>query len=378
MSVFMLNNFPYDCPFNEKGPFISIYLTTHHHPSESKKDRIVFKKLINQAKDKLVADYNNIEIESFLEPLYQLEQESPFWSFNHAGLAVFLKEKNCFIYRLPLEINSSVSYGDKINFKPLIRMFQNVVHYHVLALNRDFFKLYEVIGKSIEEIHLDPSIMIKAKDVIGDQRTESYNSIGGLSTSGMQAATHGHGGKKDDIDIDTEKYLRYVEQTVNSQVTLHKKIPIVLVSLQKTNILYRKLNKNKHLFEKGIIKSPDSMTDQEILDETYILVEDYFKEELRRLTDNARRSIELGKASEDIHQIVKAIKTNQIETMYLLDDRKLYGYVDWENQTVEVNNKSELDILEELAEKTILHGHQVYIVDKEWLKVGSGILAQFR
>lgn len=378
MSVFMLNNFPYDCPFNEKGPFISLFLATHHHPSDSKADRIVFKNLISQAKDKLVADYNNIEIESFLAPLHQLEQESPFWSFNHEGLAIFLNETNCFIYRLPLEIKSYVCYADKINFKPLIHMFQNIVHYNVLALNRDFFKIYEVNGKSIEEVHLDPTIMIKAKDVIGDQHTESFNTVGGFSTSGMQAMTHGHGGKKEDIDIDTEKYLRYVEQTVNNHVTMHKKLPIVLISLPKTNIIYRKLNKNKLLYENGIIKSPDSMTEQAILNETYPLIENYFKDELRRITDNARKSIDLGKASEDIHQIVKAIKTNQIDVMYLLDDRKLYGYVDWDNQKVEVNNKSELDILEELAEKAILHGNQVYIVDKEWLKVGSGILAQFK
>lgn len=373
----MLNNFPNDCPFNEKGPFISLYLTTHHHPSESKKDRIVFKNLIAEVKDKLVADYNKLEIEEFLDPLYQLEQESPFWSFNHAGLAIFVNKKNCYIYRLPHEVTNRVSYSDKINFKPLIRIYQNIVHYNVLALNRDFFKLYEINGKSIEEVQLDSSIMIKAKDVIGDQRTESFNTVGGYSTPGKQAMMHGHGGKKEDIDIDTEKYLRYVDQTVYNELTKHKALPIVLISLPKTHILYRKLNKNKYLYEKGIIKSPDSMTNDEILEETYKLIEPYFMDELRRLTDNARKSIEISKASEDVHQIVKAIKSNQIETLFLLEDRKLYGYVDWENQTVEPNNKSELDILEELAEKTIVQGHQVYIVDKEWLKVGSGILAQF-
>jgi len=63
--------------------------------------------------------------------------------------------------------------------------------------------------------------------------------------------------------------------------------------------------------------------------------------------------------------------------LFLIDDRKLYGYVDWENQTVEVNKKSETDIFEEFAEKVILSGKQIYVVDKDWLKVQSGILAQF-
>jgi hypothetical protein len=132
------------------------------------------------------------------------------------------------------------------------------------------------------------------------------------------------------------------------------------------------------LFEKGIIKSPDSMTDEEMLEESTKLIENLFVDELRKMTENARKSIELSKASEDVHQIVKVIKTNQIERLFLIDDHKLYGYVDWDAQTVEVNKKSDVDILEELAEKTILAGKPIYIVDKDWLKVGSGILAQYR
>jgi len=378
MSVLMLNNFPTDCPFNEKGPFISLYLTTHNHSNESKNDRIVLKNLIAEAKDKLVKDYNKIEIEEFLDPLYTLEKESPFWSFNQAGLAIFLNEKNCYIYRLPFEITNQVSYSERLNFKPLIRMFQNLVHFYILALNRDYFKLYEVNGKSIETIKLDPSVLVKAKDVIGDQRTENFSTVGGFSAPGVQGMTHGHGGKKDDIDIDTEKYIRYVEQTVHTHLTKDKPLPIVLVSLPKTHILYRKINKNKYLYEKGIIKSPDSMTNEELLEECTKLIENVFEEELKRMSDSARKSIELSKASEDIHQIVKSIKSNQVETLFLIDDRKLYGYVDWENQTVDVNKKSDVDIFEEFAEKVILSGNRIYVVDKEWLKVGSGILAQFR
>jgi hypothetical protein len=257
-------------------------------------------------------------------------------------------------------------------------MYQNMVHFYILALNRDYFKLYEVNGKSIEPIKLDPSVLIKAKDVIGDQRTENFSTVGGFSAPGVQGMTHGHGGKKDDIDIDTEKYLRYVEQTVHTHLTKDKPHPIVLISLPKTHILYRKLNKNKYLFEKGIIKSPDSMTDEEMLEESTKLIENLFVDELRKMTENARKSIELSKASEDVHQIVKVIKTNQIERLFLIDDHKLYGYVDWDAQTVEVNKKSDVDILEELAEKTILAGKPIYIVDKDWLKVGSGILAQYR
>lgn len=378
MSVLMLKHFPDDCPFNEKGPFVSLYLKTNNIPQESKKDRIEFKKLIAQVKDKLIADYNNIEIEKFIEPLNELENESMFWSFNQSGLALFLNEKNCYVYKLPYSVDNHISYGLKINFKPLIRLSNTIVHYYVLALNRDFFKVYEVNGKIIMPVQFDPSVMIKAKDVIGDQRTEDISTIGGYSSYGRQGITHGRGGKKDDIDIDTEKYVRYVEHTVYNHLSAKSSYPIVLISLPKTHILYRQINKNKDLYEKGIIKSPDSMSEAEILEETYNLIEPYFLDELKMKIYRAHKSVELSRASEDIHEIVKAIKTNQVESLFIQNDRKLYGYVDWGNQTVELSKKSDFDIHEELAERAIMLGCKVYSVDKELLNVGSGILAQYR
>lgn len=377
MSFFMLNNFPDDCPFNEMGSFISLYLTTHNHPQESKKDRIEFKKLITQVKEKLVKDYNNLEIEEFVKPLNLLEQDSMFWSYNQNGLAIFINKNNCYIYKLPFTVENHVSYGEKINFKPLIRLSQNIIHYYVLALDRDNFNVYEVNGRNMNHFQFDPSVMIKAKDVIGDQRTEDISTVGGYSTYGRQGITHGHGGKKDDIDIDTEKYLRYVDSTLYEHLSKIKSLPIVLISLPKTHIHYRNLNKNKDLFDKGIVKSPESMTDEEILNETYSLIEDYFTDKLKVKISNVNKSIEIGNASNDIHDILKAIQSNKIDELYLQDDRKLYGFVDWENQTIQVNRKSELDIYEDLAEKTIMNGHKVYCVSKDILNVGSGILAQY-
>ena len=137
------------------------------------------------------------------------------------------------------------------------------------------------------------------------------------------------------------------------------------------------LFRSKDLFDKGIVKSPESMTDEEILNETYHLIEDYFIDKLRARISNVHKSIDIGKASNDIHEILKAIESNHIKELYIQDDRKLYGVVDWENKIIEVNRRSNLDIYEELAEKTIMHGHKVYCVSKDVLNVGSGILAQY-
>ena len=282
MSVFMLKNFPSDCPFNAEGPFINLFMTTHSQAPENKQDSIVFKNLIAKAKDKLSLDYKPMEVERFIQPLEELERETPFWSYDHAGLAIFVNRENCYVYRLPEIVRNQVVISENINFKPLIRMFQSVIHYYVLALSRERFKVYEVYHKSIEEVHFDKDILILAKDVIGDQRSEPYTSVGGFSTPGAQAMLHGHGGKKEDIDIDTEKYFRYVDQTIYDLLSKEKAIPIVLVTLHKNQMTFRKVSKNKDLFEEAVVMSMEDLSDQEFYQMTIKVIEPFFNEQLKR------------------------------------------------------------------------------------------------
>ncbi len=377
MSVFMLKNFPYDCPFNEKGPFINLFMATHTQAPENKQDSIVFKNLIYKAKDKLSLDFKPMEVERFIQPLEELERETPFWSYNQAGLALFVNRENCYVYRLPESVRNQVILSENINFKPLIRMFQSVIHYYVLALSRERFKVYEVYHKSIEEVHFDEDVLILAKDVIGDQRSEPYTSVGGFSTPGTQAMLHGHGGKKEDIDIDTEKYFRYVDQTIYEHLSKEKAIPIVLVTLHKNQMTFRKVSKNKHLFSEAVVMSMEDLSKQDLYQETIKVIEPYFNELLKHQTAKVNQSIELGRASDNLEHIIKAILNKEVKNLYLVNDKRIYGTVDWIDQSVKLNQSVDTDVLEELAEQALQAKAKVYSVPKDWLNTSNGILVEY-
>jgi hypothetical protein len=373
----MLKNFPYDCPFNEKGPFINLFMTTHSQSPENKQDSIVFKNLIAKAKDKLSMEFKPMEVERFIQPLEELERETPFWTYNHAGLAVFVNRENCYVYRLPEAVRNHVILSESLNFKPLIRMFQSIIHYYVLALSRERFKVYEVYHKSIEEVQFDKDVLILAKDVIGDQRSEPYMSIGGFGQSGTQAMLHGHGGKKEEIDIDTEKYFRYVDQTIYDHLSKDKAIPIVLVTLHKNQMTYRKVSKNKQLYNEGVVMSVEDLSKQELYQETIKLIEPYFNEQLKRQTAKVAQSIELGRASDNLDHIIKAIVNKEVKNLYLIDSKRIYGTVDWDKQEVVIDQSIDSDVLEELAEQALQAKAKVYSVPKDWLETKNGILVEY-
>jgi hypothetical protein len=202
-------------------------------------------------------------------------------------------------------------------------------------------------------------------------------SIGGFGQSGTQAMLHGHGGKKEEIDIDTEKYFRYVDQTIYDHLSKDKAIPIVLVTLHKNQMTYRKVSKNKQLYNEGVVMSVEDLSKQELYQETIKLIEPYFNEQLKRQTAKVAQSIELGRASDNLDHIIKAIVNKEVKNLYLIDSKRIYGTVDWDKQEVVIDQSIDSDVLEELAEQALQAKAKVYSVPKDWLETKNGILVEY-
>jgi len=188
---------------------------------------------------------------------------------------------------------------------------------------------------------------------------------------------HGHGGKKEEIDIDTEKYFRYVDQMIYDLLSKEKAIPIVLVTLQKNQMTFRKVSKNKYLFNEAVVMSMEDLSKQELYKETIKIIEPYFNEQLKRQTAKVAQSIELGRASDKFDHIVKAILNKEVKNLYLANDKRIYGSVDWKNQNVKLNRGVDTDILEEIAEQALQVKAKVYSVPKDWLNTSNGILVEY-
>jgi hypothetical protein len=95
--------------------------------------------------------------------------------------------------------------ADSFHTKPLRHILQSTGRYQVLALS-----LHQV------PLALTPDVPQTMTAALGDERTEplttvsSYRGVGG----GHMALHHGHGGKKDQIDGDAERYFRAVNRAV--------------------------------------------------------------------------------------------------------------------------------------------------------------------
>jgi hypothetical protein len=69
---------------------------------------------------------------------------------------------------------------------------------------------------------------------------------------------HGHGGKRDEIEKDIEKFFIYVGRFVLENYSKPSKLPLILVSLKENHNIFKKISHNPYLIEEGIKGSYDS------------------------------------------------------------------------------------------------------------------------
>ena len=210
----IVKDFPNAIIFEEQDPCISLYQPTYRYSPENKQDPIVFKNSIRRIEESLLQKYKKGDIDSIMKPFYQIEEDKDFWNKTSDGLAILANRKKCIVYKLQRQVKELTVVADSFHIKPLIRVFQSVEKYQLLGLSRNEFTLYQGNRYGYQQIEFKPGTPRTMKEVLGDEHTDAYQAHGLSGDSGGTGIYYGHGGKKVEIDKDTEKFFRYIDRFV--------------------------------------------------------------------------------------------------------------------------------------------------------------------
>ncbi|PIC77721.1 hypothetical protein CSV74_03710 [Sporosarcina sp. P19] len=381
MNVEIVNEFPHEFLKEQAETCISIYQPTHRYRPENQQDPIRFKNLLQQVHEELSKKYAANEVKSLLAPLEKLEGERPFWAHAGDGLALFATKDRIIAYRLQRPVPELAIVSDSFHIKPLIRVFQSADRYHLLGVNRQQFKLFEGNRYGIEEVEI-PEELAKTKDeAIGDQVTESYLGTGNSGGAAGTAMMHGHGGKKDEIDIDIERYFRYVDRTVAEHYSKPMELPLYLVTLSEYQTQFKELSHNPHLQAEGIKSDFEALSLEQLRKMAWELVEPTYLQKTKDLVENFENAKASDQGSGNIEEIVKAASEDRIRRLVLEDGYLYPGKINLDTGEIQTNNLEESavdDVLDDLAETVFKTGGEVVVLPKERMPVETGAAAIFR
>jgi len=213
-------------------PCLSLYQPTHRRHPENQQDSIRFRNLVRKLETSLRQNHTAVETRTLLEPFTALADDHDFWNHTLDGLAVLGGPGLFHVFRLQQPVSELAVAADSFHTKPLRRFLQSVDRYQDLGLSLHKIRLFEGTRAALDEIDLAPGVPRTITEALGDELSEphltvaSYGGVGGAH----EPMRHGQGGKKDEVDIDADRFFRVIDRAVLEHYSQPSGLPLMLAS----------------------------------------------------------------------------------------------------------------------------------------------------
>lgn len=364
-----------------ESPCLSLYMPTHRTHPENLQNPVRFKNLMKELETSLLTKYSKDEIEKHLQPLVEITSGDGFWNYTSEGLAIFSSPGYSKAVDLATSPKEMAIVADTFHTKPIQYYLQSTDRFHVLAINRHDIQLFEGNRHSLVELELHALVPATMTDALGEEKTDKHSTVASYGGTGA-SMHHGHGGKKEEVDIDSERYFRAVAESVAEHYSKPTGIPLLLAALPEYHHLFHQVNKNPLLLEDGIKINPTAVSIDKMAAMAWEIMEPEFLKKQEELVSRYNQSKANGLGSEDIKEVAVALVEGRVDTLLIEADRiiasRITNLVTGNVQNKAINNPRVDDLLDDMSELAIRMGGQVTVLNPDQMPSESGVAAILR
>lgn len=192
---------------------------------------------------------------------------------------------------------------------------------------------------------------------------------------------HGHGGRKDAIGKDLERFFRYVDRTVLEKFSKSMKVPLILVSLEEHQGEFRKISNNPYLVADGVELSYESMDLEQITKKAWDIMEPLFLNKTQAQIERYHNAKANALGSDLLHDVARAVFEGRVETIFVEADRIIPGRYDAKTGKLEyigIEGAEIGDIIDHMVTAVLKNKGEVVVLPKERMPAETGLAAIFR
>jgi hypothetical protein len=378
-------------------PCLSLYLPTHRNVPSNTVDRPAYRHLLEAFELALGLSHARAEIERLLHPFRVLEADRRFWEHTREGLALFAAAGAArgFLLQRPVEPLALVT--PRYHLSPLVRLVASLERFTILTLSSRAAAAYEATAwpdvaasRAARDVAVGPLDPLPLREggaaeaaaaftrdlVVEAEIHEPHRVHVGTGPRGRAAVRVVHGGagaKQDDIDDDTESFLRQVDAVVEARVSRPTGLPLVLVAAAPLAATFRGLSHNPLLLEEHVPLDPHLMAAEEL---AAAVAPVFAVAHARRIAEELaayQQARDRGLVAEDLTTIGTAAVAGRIATLLVESDRFVPGTVDAVTGRIVFRGEppgdlsrsgdrpaaTTQDVLGLLAEAVLLHGGRI-------------------
>jgi hypothetical protein len=361
------------------APCCSLYLPTHRAGADREQDRVRFRKLLHEV-TRLTTESHGADVAAdVLAPAQSLLDNNDFWATTQDGLAVFAAPDLFEVIVLQREVPERAFVADSFHTKPLRRILQSSDRFALLGVSRSSVRLFVGNRDRLDAVAIPDGIPRTIEEALGSELTEpTLNSAGYGTGARGNAMFHGHGGKSDEVDADTERFFRAVDRAVHEKFSQVNGLPVLLVALGEHHATFRAVSHNPLLLPEGIAINPDAVETDALRAKAWELMEPHFVARLAAHVERFGDHRAHDKGDDDLANVALAAIQGRVRTLLIDADVVLPGTLDRETGQIVTNPETLAgvdDLLDDIAEEVVARGGEVVVVPSDTMPTSTGLAA---
>ncbi|MBN1185499.1 MAG: hypothetical protein JXB49_24650 [Bacteroidales bacterium] len=368
----------------DQTPCLSIYMPTHRKHPENLQDKILFKNLVRQMKGSMLQKYSAGEVQKHLEPFETLADDINTWNHTFDGLAVFGATGLFKVVGVHKSFEELAVVADSFHTKPLRQYLQSLDHFYVLGLTFSDIRLFEGNRHSLTEVELTADTPKTINEALGDELTDKHTTVASYGGSGGESSPmhHGHGGRVEETEKDTERFFRVVANTIYEKYSKPSGWPLILAALTEHHSLFKKVNKNPLLLKNGIAINPSSVSTDKLANMAWEIMEPEYNLKLDSIVARFEQERVNGKGSDDYKEVALEAVKGRVDTLIVEADRiipvRITNLITGNTQKKDLTNPKVDDLLDDMGELVMKMGGQVMVLPTGKMPSETGLAAIFR
>lgn len=364
-------------------PCLSLYQPTHRSHPDNRQDPIRFRQSLEALGASLRQAHPEADVQALLAPFHALAGNGTFWSHTLDGLAVLGCADVFRVFVLPRPVPDLALAAGSFHTKPLRRFLQSVERYQVLCLSRDKARLFEGNRDGLSEVDLAESVPRTSTEALGDQLTEPHQTVSSRGGIGQGSAplVHSSGGKKDEVNLDADRYFRALDRAFIEHHAKPSGLPLLLAALPEHHHRFRQVSHNSLLLPDGLEINPEALDIQTLSQRAWAVVEPQHRARQQAWGEAFAAARAKGLGSDDLNEVARAAAEGRVASLLIEDERQVAGRLDAGTGRVdsaELADPTVDDLLDDIGELVERMGGEVRVIAAARMPTDTGLAATFR
>jgi len=344
-------------------PSVSILAPTHRTAPANQRDPIVVKNLVTKAVERLASEFSKRDVAAVVQNLERLVEKVD-WEHLHDGLALFASRQVARSVLLPFKVKARVHVDATFATRDLVYTMNRAPQYRVLVLGEKPTRLFEASTNVLTEWKGKPFPM-------------THKGPGGASKL--------PGGKGINISAVRDDSHRQFFQKVDEAVGVlqaEEKLPIVLVGIERFLTFFQEITKDPDSIVGMLTGSHDNPNPATLGKAVWPVFQAGSTLRRTKALSRLNQAVSVNRHASGIDRVWRAVFDNQCQLLLVEKDFEYPADVSEDGTHLLPSTgkgpQSLDDAVDEVIEKAIASGAEVFFYEKGALDLHQGIAAVLR